>query len=240
MRKVVFLGALALGALIYACKHEIPRNVPPPVGGPGGGSGGGNTGPTCSPDTVYFVQRVLPIFLSNCAMSGCHDAITRQDGVVLTDYASIMSTGDVRPGNPNGSEIWEKITETDPSERMPPPPRSALPADQKELIRTWILQGARNNSCASASCDSTNVTYTATIKPIVSLKCQGCHSGSTPQGGIDLSTYAGVKAKVTDGRLFGAVNHLPGFSPMPKNGAKLSTCELAQIKKWIDAGALNN
>jgi hypothetical protein len=27
---------------------------------------------------------------------------------------------------------------------------------------------------------------------------------------------------------------------MPKGGAKLSSCRIATIKKWIDAGMLNN
>ncbi|RYY42338.1 MAG: hypothetical protein EOO06_21310 [Chitinophagaceae bacterium] len=71
-------------------------------------------------------------------------------------------------------------------------------------------------------------------------KCVGCHSGTPPQGGINYTTYAGVKAKVDDGRLWGAINHAAGFSPMPKGGTKLSDCEIKQFKKWMDAGAPNN
>jgi hypothetical protein len=42
------------------------------------------------------------------------------------------------------------------------------------------------------------------------------------------------------GKLLGTINHAAGFSPMPKGGAKLSSCRIATIKKWIDAGMLNN
>ncbi|HEY0356434.1 MAG TPA: c-type cytochrome domain-containing protein, partial [Flavisolibacter sp.] len=204
---------------VLSCKHEIPvdNTGPGPVNPPS---------VTCSPDTVYFQQQVLPIIVSNCSMSGCHDAASHQDGVVLTNYNSIMNTGEVNPGNPGNSKIWEVITDNDPSDRMPPPPQAALTQEQKDIVRKWIMQGAKNNSCQPTSCDTTNVTYSVTVKNIVSNKCQGCHSSSVPSGGIDLSTYTGLKAKVTDGRLWGAVNHLSGYSPMPKGGTRLSDCEL--------------
>lgn len=228
---------ISLVLFVISCKHEIPDQT-----GTGGGNNGNNPPPTvnCSPDTAYFQQQVLPIFISNCSVSGCHDNITRQDGVVLTSYNSIMSTGDIRPGNPGNSEVYEKITEHDNDDRMPPPPRNRLTQQQIDLIRTWIVQGAKNNSCISSSCDTANVTYSGAIRNIISNKCQGCHSGANPSGGFDYSTYNGVKARVDDGKLWGAVNHVQGFSPMPKNGSKLSDCELGQIKKWIDAGAPNN
>ena len=233
--------AFTLLAFVQACKHDPISPNPQPGGGGTGGSGGTTGGNvSCSPDTAYFKQQVSPILISNCALSGCHDAGTRQDGVQLTDYNSIISTGDVRPGRPSDSEIWEKINETDPTERMPPMPRNPLSQEQKNIIYKWILQGAKNNSCETSVCDTSNISYSVNIKNIVAGKCQGCHSSSAASGGIDLSTYTGVKSKVTDGRLWGAVNHLAGFSPMPKGGTKLSDCELGQIKKWMDAGAPNN
>lgn len=244
MKKIIFytVAAFTLVGFALSCKHEIPDPGTAGGGGTGGGGTGGGTGggQTCSPDTAYFQQQVLPILQSNCAVSGCHDAISRQNGVQLTDYNKIITTGDVRAGNPNNSEIWEKINESDPSDRMPPPPRPALSQAQKDIIRKWILQGAKNNSCVASSCDSLNVTYSASIKNIVTNKCQGCHSGGAPSGGIDLSTYNGIKTKVNDGRLWGAVNHLPGYSAMPKNGQKLSDCEIGIFRKWIAAGAPNN
>jgi hypothetical protein len=243
LKKVLtpLIFSVTILATVISCKHEIPGDAS--GANNGGGTGGGNgtnppTGSSCSPDTAYFQQQVLPIFVSNCAMSGCHDPASHQDGIVLSNYSGIRA--EVKPFDLNDSEIWEKINESDPDDRMPPPPRSPLSQQQKEIIKKWIQQGAKNNSCVSATCDTANVTYAATIKNLVSNKCQGCHSGSAPGGGIDFSTYAGVKAKINDGKLWGAVNHMPGFSPMPKGGTKLSTCELAQIKKWIDAGAPNN
>ena len=223
--------------IIGACKHAPLE--PTPGGGNTGGGGGGTSGVPCDPNKVYFQQQVLPILISNCAMSGCHDDASHQNGVVLTSYTSVMATADVRPGNPGSSDLYEVIIDNDPNDRMPPPPRNALTVTQRELIRKWIADGAQNLVCASL-CDSTVFTFAAAIKPLVESKCQGCHSSTAAMGGIDLSTYNGIKAKVNDGRLWGSVNHQIGFSAMPKNGSKLSDCELTQIRKWIEAGAPNN
>ena len=225
-------------AFIISCKHEA-LDTGLNTGGGGGGGGTGTT-VTCSPDTAYFQQQVLPIFISNCTVGGYHDAITQQHGVNLTTYTNIITTGDVRPFNPSGTKLWKKINETNPSDRMPPPPRNPLTTAQKDIIYKWIMQGAKNNSCQASACDSANITFSGTIRSIMNNKCVGCHSGSSPQGNINYSTYAGVKAKVDDGRLWGAINHLPGYSPMPKGGSKLSDCEIKQFQKWISAGAPNN
>lgn len=244
MKKVLLSLILSVSAIvtIISCKHEIPDGNTSGGVPDGTGNGNGNNPPpsACSPDTVYFQQQVLPIFISNCALSGCHDAGSHQDGVVLTSYSSIINTGDIEPGDPSDSEVYEKITEDDSDDRMPPPPRPRLTTEQVALIRKWIQQGAKNNSCESATCDTSNVTYSGAIRSIITNKCQGCHSGPSAGGGYDYTTYAGVKARVNDGSLLGAVNHVPGYSPMPKNGNKLSVCELTQIKKWIDAGAPDN
>jgi hypothetical protein len=173
-------------------------------------------------------------------MSGCHDEGTRRDGVVLTSYTNIMNTAGVRPGNPMNSELYEVLIEDDEDDRMPRPPVAPLSTAQKDIIHQWIQQGAKNLSCEDACDASSPVTFSATIKPLLANKCTGCHGGASPLAGIDLTTYNGIKAKVIDGRLWGAVNHQPGYSPMPKNGAKLSDCELGQLKNWIDAGSLNN
>lgn len=41
-------------------------------------------GTPCDPDVVYFETQVLPFLVSNCAMAGCHNAASHQDGVTWT------------------------------------------------------------------------------------------------------------------------------------------------------------
>ena len=86
------------------------------------------------------------------------------------------------------------------------------------------------------ACDTTNVTYSATISPIIATNCLGCHGGATPSAGFSLETYAGVKAKVDDGRLIGAISHLSGFTAMPKDNLQLSSCNIAKFRTWVRNG----
>lgn len=224
----VLLVMVAIIPIIGSCKHEIPVL-------PDSRTAIGDTTKPCDPTKVYFQQEVLPILVSNCAQSGCHDVASRREGVILTSYNYTMSTGGIRPGNPGQSKIFETIR----SGEMPPSGHAPLTPTQKDLIYNWILQGAQNLVCESACGDTINVTYSLSVKPIITNKCVGCHSGTSPQGGIDLSSYAGLKTEVTNGKLWGSVSHSSGYSPMPVGG-NLSTCELAQIQKWINQGAPNN
>ncbi len=200
------------------------------------------TGTPCDPDKVYFESQVLPILISNCAMSGCHNAASHQDGVVLDSYAKVMQTGKVKPFKPNDSDLYEVITETDLDDRMPPPPNAALSQDQIQVIRKWIEQGALDLKCDpnAGGCDTTNVSFSQTLSPVINTFCKGCHSGTNPSAGIGLDTYNGVKTVALNGKLYGAIAWSTGFQKMPQGGNKLDACTISQFKSWIDAGAPGN
>ncbi|PRY07291.1 cytochrome c [Pontibacter ummariensis] len=89
-------------------------------------------------------------------------------------------------------------------------------------------------------CDVSNVTFSKTITPILSANCYTCHSSSFSEGGVVLDTHAGVKKQADNGTLLGVITHASGFPAMPQGAAKLSDCNIARIKKWIEAGAPDN
>jgi len=193
------------------------------------------TGKPCNPDTVYFQNEILPLILGNCGISGCHDAATAEDGVILDSYANIMNTGDVKQGDPNNSEIYENITETDPDKIMPPPPSSPLSASQIALIKKWIEQGAQNNYCDG--CDTTNVKFSTHILPIFQQSCKGCH-GASPSGyaQYSLTNHSQVVFGITTNNLLERINHKNGFNAMPLNAPKLDACKIRAIEIWINEG----
>ncbi len=90
------------------------------------------------------------------------------------------------------------------------------------------------------NCDTTNITYSRTIKTIISESCLSCHQGSGAGGGVDLSSYSNVKTQADNGKLLGTIKQLSGFSPMPKGTAKLSDCKINQVDIWIRKGSQNN
>ena len=101
-----------------------------------------------------------------------------------------------------------------------------------------ILYGAASNQpCVDTA---GTVSYAQKVVPILQASCYGCHSGSFPSGNQLMGTYSADKAMGQNGKLYGTIAHSAGFSPMPKGAAKLSACQIATVKKWIDQGMLNN
>ena len=187
--------------------------------------------------TVCFQEQVLPILMSSCATSGCHDAGSHREGVVLDSYDHIMSSNMVNAGNANNSVLYN-ISNPSRHERMPPKPNSALSDSQRQTIKSWINEGALNNDC-SDNCDATAYTFAAVIKPLIENNCRGCHSGSSAHLGINLETYSDVKKIADNGLLADVINGTNGKPLMPPAN-QLTSCQITQIENWIADGSLNN
>lgn len=241
MKKVlstIVLGCAAVPFLMVSCKHEIPATpnvviTPSPSPTTPGTVNTGSS--TCSSDTVYFQNDLFPLINSGCNTSGCHDAVSHAEGVDLSSYDKIKSY--VSAGNAANSKLYKVLVKSG-DERMPLPPLPAFTADQIAKVQKWINQGAKNNAC-NGGCDTTKITYAAAVQPLMQTYCTGCHNAASAGGGIDLSTYAQVKTYAANGRLLGSISYATGYSPMPK-GSKMQDCQITQIRKWIEAGALNN
>jgi hypothetical protein len=93
---------------------------------------------------------------------------------------------------------------------------------------------------SSACVPIVNPTFSVAVLPLLNAKCNTCHAGTSPSGGIRLDTYTEVSKYITGGSLIGSINHTSGFSAMPKNGSKMPSCEIQKIQDWINSGALNN
>jgi hypothetical protein len=239
MKKWSSYAGAALVVGFAACKHEPVIAPEEPFVDDGGGVViPVDTTPviTCDPDSVYFVQDILPLMISSCANPDCHDAIDPEEGIRLYDYAHIIQH--VEPGDPGNSEILEDgIWETGDDQM---PPNDPLTAAELDLIVTWIEQGALNNSCQESFCDTSNVTYMSTVAPILAAKCNGCHSGANPQGSVLTNSWAAANALATNGSLAAVIQHQEPMTPMPLVGPMLPACQIDQILIWIADGAPNN
>lgn len=243
---MVFLS-MGFGLIsLNSCKHDPGDIIPMPpdtTDNPVDTTGNPDTtGMPCDPDIVYFETQILPILVSNCAISGCHDPITAEEDVILNSYENVMKSDVVRAFRLDNSELFERITDNDPDDRMPPPPRSRLTSDQINVIARWIEQGAENRTCDvdAGNCNTDNVTFSGDIWPIIETNCRGCHSGASPFANIRLEDYSTVRAVAETGQLYGVTERLPGFPQMPFGQPKLPQCSVDKIKAWIDAGMPNN
>lgn len=185
--------------------------------------------------TICFDRDVLPIFLSNCAMSGCHDAASGEEGYVLDSYENIIKKGIVK-GNPAASRIFQSVTRANGVEFMPRV-GPGLPDVSINMLRRWIAAGAADStSGCNVSCDTNNFTYSGAIKPLMLTYCVGCHYTSPS----NFANYSDVKDAALNRDLIPDISHTPGYQPMPQNGAKLLDCQILQVKKWVAAGAPQN
>ena len=90
-------------------------------------------------------------------------------------------------------------------------------------------------------CDTSAVTWSATIVPILQTRCAlpTCHvPGGNGTG--NFTTYAGVLTHVENGKLLNAVQHLPGALPMPPDGATIPECDIQALVTWVNDGAFEN
>jgi hypothetical protein len=93
----------------------------------------------------------------------------------------------------------------------------------------------------NSACDTTNVTFSGKIVPMLADNCLSCHSNamaSTAGNNIRLENYADVLAKAA--AIKGSINHTGTYSPMPKNGGKLSPCLITRFNIWVRNGTPNN
>lgn len=240
---IALIFIISIISLTTSCKHDIISDTSgvTPTDTTNNNSNNNNnssasstSGWKCSPDTSYFQYDVLPILVSKCGISGCHDAGTKADGYQFTDYATSVKKG-VSAGKASSSKIYTEITKGS----MPPSGSGiTMTQSQKDAIAKWINQGAKNLNCNPnfGTCDTVNIKYSTFVSPLVQNKCQGCHTSTAPL----LTNYTQVKASVQTGKFWGSITHASGYSGMPKGSNKLADCELNKINAWIKAGALNN
>lgn len=233
LKTIRLIISLYICVSTMSCKHEVPQITP--------ATADSTLSDICNSDTVYFKNTIQPLLQTACAYSGCHDAASHEDDVILDTYENIIRSGKVKAGNPDDSKLYKVIVTTDADDIMPPPPNQPLSATQISTIYTWIMQGAKNNGCLQ--CDSMSVTYSQTIKPIIESICKTCHNPYMLSGNLILNDYSDVAVIAANGKLTGTITHAPGYVTMPDfadSTKYIGQCQIKQIIKWVNDGYPNN
>ena len=92
-------------------------------------------------EALKFETDVRPILKAACFH--CHGEEKKKRGGLDIRLVHLMQTGGdsgeaVVPGDPDASLLWQQVA----SDEMPDGPKK-LTADQKQVIRDWIAQGAK-------------------------------------------------------------------------------------------------
>jgi hypothetical protein len=94
---------------------------------------------------VSYNNQIQPLFNQTCNNIGCHDDGAHPSPLKLTSYDNLMFElpGIVIIGKPDQSTLVLRIQGTS-GNRMPPT-TNKLNDNQINGIRTWIVEGAKNN-----------------------------------------------------------------------------------------------
>lgn len=98
--------------------------------------------PECFAQEVSFREQVQPLLANRCL--ACHgpDENARKAGLRLDTEEGAKASA-IDPGNANSSELISRIESDDPEMVMPPTGHGeTLTAEEKQLLRNWIDQGA--------------------------------------------------------------------------------------------------
>jgi hypothetical protein len=89
-------------------------------------------------------------------------------------------------------------------------------------------------------CDSSNITYSQDIQPLMLQHCgtdNACHSTALSTNDTPLDSYELDTLFAGTGQLLNSITSQNGEDPkMPKDGDKLSECDVNKIRAWINQG----
>lgn len=143
------LGVVILVASVVACTEDTPTT-----------KSTGSSGVT-KPTSAKFNDDVIPILATNCALAACHSSKEADGGIYMTYereqlYAAFQKTSVawkikyVVPGKPEESLLMAKMDGTQATLCKGPcgnqmPQEELLPEAEREIVRLWIKNGAKND-----------------------------------------------------------------------------------------------
>lgn len=114
------------------------------------------------------------------------------------------------------------------------------------------ISSSRATTVAAETDSGAAPSYAKDVLPILRANCFGCHQDNKKQGGYLMTDFAAMLAggesseaaivagKSTESHLISEIVPVDGKAEMPKNGKPLKDFEIDIIRRWIDAGAIND
>lgn len=106
--------------------------------------------PIVYPDSnLSFIQHIHPLFLRNCASSGCHESTSPANGLDLESPAPTFNSINgpaIFPFDAEQSRLYRVLLSDYGGISRMPKNRAALMDGEIRAIRTWINEGAAINN----------------------------------------------------------------------------------------------
>lgn len=125
MKKMTFASLVILATVFTACKKDYYETTPAPD----------LTVP------VSFSADIMPIFVSDCFGSGCHDDGQVPDLTAGNAYNALKNGNYLDSTNATSSGLYTWLVDT----QNPMPPAGKMSNDKINKILAWLKQGYKNN-----------------------------------------------------------------------------------------------
>jgi len=126
LKIIIFVFSLLI---IYACTETIGTNSKDII---------------FPEENVSFQFHVYPFLKLNCSYAGCHSDESAAGGIILTSYGTLFSSpGMIIIGEPDKSRLIQIIENKLPHFTLFY--RGNITENHKKGMRTWIIEGAKNN-----------------------------------------------------------------------------------------------
>ena len=140
MKQLLSISSILLAFMSVSCTHETPN--------------------LDQFDQVCFQEKILPIFQTGCAISGCHNGSNNEAGYDFSSYEGIMQA--ISPGSPDKSKAYKGDHQEMENARSHASQQAPIPESERTLIRLWIAQGALNTTCTSSGVVTGTASTTST------------------------------------------------------------------------------
>lgn len=203
-----------------------------------------------NPFEVSYQMVFEQVFDNNCIT--CHNATKSKGGVDLSNYTKAIEK--LIPGQPEKSLLYTTLFR---DAENPMPPKKSLSAEQIQLIKDWILGGAKEKTEGEINAPPVaielpvlpkEITFKMINEKILVKRCNACHDGAPGNYAPDFTSYKSLMDEevIVPGNLEKSsfytdiIPNLKGEIDMPEDGEPLSASEVQLIKDWILNGALEN
>lgn len=110
-------------------------------------------------------------------------------------------------------------------------------------VCSLLVAACKKSSADKYDCTGLTPTYNGSVKTIIDGSCAftGCHTGTSPADGLNLSGYSNSKsAALNSSDFLCSIEHGSGYHAMPQGASKLSDDKIKTIACWIQNGAPEN
>jgi len=146
------------------------------------------------------------------------------------------------PASPSTEEPFDQ-TQDEPAA----PTEAPVPTDTDAPLPTDTVVVTLAVTPTESSGQTTTVSYSNDILPILQSRCVNCHGGDRLEEGLNLTTFANIIIGSDNGSVVtpgdadnSLLAELVVSQKMPKRGPKLTPPQVQIIIDWINQGALDN